>query len=222
MRSLLLPFALLGLSACAAGPVVHQATMPLELLRAQGQPPRMGETVMRAGSNAEDSLFSLGVYFDDDGATLGALRSVGWTVKLGTYCRDRDSWVQSVLIGPAGQVWRGFRTDVPAGPDRAQDWSSGSSQARGRGAVATPGLVEAMTAGGRFTLALEDDTGQRWNTATIDILTPDQRTQLFSANQVAFAAIDPAGVPVRSGMLVVVQPEPVSLPSPPRSCPSST
>ena len=134
MRTLLLPFVLLALSACATAPSVHQATMPLEILRDPGKPPRMGDSVLKAGADTQDSLFSLGVFFDSEGTELGAPRSVGWTVKLGAYCRNRDSWVQSVLIGPAGQVWRGFRTNVPAGPDRSHDWSSGSTGARGPGA----------------------------------------------------------------------------------------
>lgn len=219
MRTLLLPFALLALSACAGGPSVHQATMPLEIFRDAGNPPRMGEAVLRAGNAGEGSLFSLSVFFDSDGAELGAPLSVGWTVKLGNYCQDRDSWVQSVMIGPTGQVWRGFRTSVPAGPDRSQDWSTGSTGARGPGAVATPGLLDAMAAGGRFVLALEDDTGQRWNEAAIDTLTRARREQLFAANRVAYAAVDPATVPVKSAMLMVVQQAPFSPPSPPRPCP---
>lgn len=220
MRPIALLLAGLALSACATGPTVERARMPLELVRAEGQAPRMGEVHVFAGGYDEDAPFAFSIYFDPEGDTLGKPDSVGWTVKVGDYCKDRQSWVQSVVVGPEGQVWKGFRVEVPAGPDRHQDWSSGSSAAEGEGAVATPGLLQAVTAGGRFTIALEDDEGHRWHAQQIDTLSPDERQRLFADNLAAFRATDPAAVPVRSGLLRVVSPDYPALPSPPRRCPA--
>jgi hypothetical protein len=220
MRSLALLLAGLTLSACAGGPTVETAHMPLELVRAEGEAPRLGDVSVFAGGNEEDSPYAFSIYFEPEGDRLGKPRSVGWTVKLGDYCKDRPSWVQSVIIGPQGQVWKGFRVAVPAGPDRHQDWSSGHSDATGPGAAPTPGLVEAVTAGGRFTIALEDDEGQRWHAQQIDTLTPAQRQDRFEDNLEAFRRTDPATVPVRSGLLMAVALETPPLPSPPRSCPA--
>lgn len=194
--------------------------MPLELVRAEGQAPRLGDVSVFAGGYEDDSPFAFSIYFEPEGQTLGKPHSVSWTVKLGDYCKDRPSWVQSVILGPDGQVWKGFRTMVPAGPDRHQDWSSGSSAAEGPDAVATPGLLAAVTAGGRFTIALEDDEGHRWHAQQIDTLSPARRERGFADNLEAFRRTDPATVPVRSGMLTVMSPDYPPLPSPPRRCPA--
>lgn len=221
MRVVLLLLAGLTLSACATtAPTVETATLPLEIVRAEGQAPRMGDVSIFAGSYEEGSPYSFAIYFDPDGDALGSPTSVGWTVRLGDYCKDRPSWVQSVILGQNGEVWRGFRVGVPAGPDRHQDWSSGSSQAEGPDAFATPGLLEAVTAGGRFTVALEDDEGRRWHAQQIDTLSPAERQRLYSQNLEAFRAIDPAQVPVRSNMLVVASLDRPALPSPTRRCPT--
>jgi len=110
---------------------------------------------------------------------------------------------------------------VPAGPDRHQDWSSGSSAAEGPDAVATPGLLEAVTAGGRFTIALEDDEGHRWHAQEIDTLSPADRERRFADNLETFRQMDPVAVPVRSGLLRLYTPDYPALPSPPRRCPAA-
>lgn len=191
------------LSACATAPEMQTVRMPLEILRAEGEAPRMGEVYLMAGDYKEGSPFSFNVWYRPQGGTLGIPASVSWTVKFLDYCRDRPSWVQSVVIGPSGQVWRGFRVSVPAGPVRSQDWSSGSSRATGPNAFATPGLLEAIISGGRFTLALEDDTGQRWRPVVIDTLDPEARERLFAANMEALAAA-PADTPVAGERLLRV------------------
>jgi len=174
-------------------------------MRTEGQPP--GEVSLFAGSYDEASLFSLAIGFKPEGKDLGPPRWMGWTVKFGDYCRDRPSWVQSVVNGPSGQVWRGYRVSVPAGRIRAQDWSSGADAASGPGAVPTPGLLDAVAAGGRFTFALEDDEGQRWNEVVVDTLDPAEREKLFRA-----APPPPAPVPGQ-GMLVVRElPRPTAQP----------
>lgn len=219
MRYLFPLLGALALTACAPTPDIHTATMPLEILRAEGQAPRMGEVKLSAGSYGADAPFSLDVWFNHDEDGLGPPRQVGWTVKFGDYCRDRPSWVQSVLIGPSGTVWPGFRVHVPAGPDRTQNWSSGSTGARGPGAQATPGLLEAMAAGGVYRLALQDDEGRLWNEVTIDTLTPVQWRRLFAVNQAAVAKADPA-MPPRSETMLVLRPTPrADIPTPPRRCP---
>lgn len=225
MRTLALLTAALTLSACAttpapvSAPPVERAHMPLEILRAKGEAPRMGEAYLMAGSYREDSLFSLRVGFDSDGEQLGQPDYVGWTVRFGNYCKDRPSWVQSVLIGSSGQVWRGFRVAVPPGPDRMQDWSSGATGAVGPDAGTTAGLLEVIAGGGRFTLALEDDDGERWRPTVIDTLTPAERERLFEANRRAVLAADPDMPVAEERLLVVVEAPPVTLPNPPRPCP---
>lgn len=211
MRTLHLLLAALALSACAPVAKIYDARLPLEILRAEGEAPRMGEVVLSAGGYEESAPFSFDVWHDSDGASLGKPRAVGWSVKFGDYCRDKDGWVQSVLVGPTGQVWRGFAVAAPAGPDRPQDWSSGYVEAQD--------LLDAIAAGGRFTLALEDDEGQRWNEAVIDTLSPARRERLFAANLKALAAADPA-MPVRGETMLMVVEEPrVVLPWPRRKCP---
>ena len=206
-----LSFALLG-----AITVVGCATVPsapvIETVKLQTEDQPPGEVSLFAGSYDQASLFSLAIGFEPVGKDLGPPRWVGWTVKLGDYCRDRPSWVQSVVIGPSGQVWHGYRVGVPAGRIRAQDWSSGADAASGPGAVPTPGLLDAVAAGGRFTFALEDDEGQRWNEVVVDTLEPAEREKLFRA-----APPPPPPVPGQ-GMLVVGTPP--SAPAGYQSCDS--
>lgn len=220
MRILALLMSGLSLAACAtSGPPIETAKMPLEIIRAEGQAPRLGDVRILAGGERAVSPYAFSIHFAPAGDLLGSPTSVGWTVRLGDYCKDRPSWVQSVILGQDGQVWRGYRVQVPAGPDRHQDWSSGSSQANGPGAFATPGLLEAVTAGGHFTIALGDDEGRHWHAQKIDSLSSAERQRLFSDNLEAFRATDPAEVPVRSDMLMTRSLERPPLPSPPRRCP---
>jgi hypothetical protein len=208
----------MAVSACATSPAIELATMPVEILRAEGQPPRMGDVVLEAGGYLEENPFGLNVWFNSDGKTLGKPRQVSWRVRLGDYCRDRPSTVQAVLVGPSGQLWKGWRRDIPAGPDRPSDVVTGSSGATGPGAVATPGLLEAMAEGGVFTVALEDDEGRVWNRVAVDTLRPARRLELFADNQQAVRDADPA-MPARSPqMLTVVERQPYT-PPPPRPCP---
>lgn len=149
---------------------------------------RVGGITLVAGDIQEDSPFVLSLGFGEADATLGELTDVTWTMRFGDYCRDRPSWLQSVVVGPDGQVWRGYRVPVPAGPDRNQDWSSGGNGADRYGGPATPGILAAMAGGGRVILALEDDRGERWNAVTIETLTPAERESLYQA----FIAESPA------------------------------
>lgn len=222
MRALVPLFAALALSACAGvtpgGPPIVKGRLPLDILRDPGQPPRMGEVRVEAGGYQPGDPFMFDIYFDSDGTTLGRPRSVSWQMKFGDYCRDRPSYLQSILIGPSGRIWRVRQVFVPAGPDRGQDWSSGGFDTDdGPNAQA---LLDAVAAGGRFTLALEDDAGQHWNTAVIDTLTPAERQRQFAANLAEFAKVDPSTVPVASDLLMVAPLEVAPLPSPPRPCPA--
>lgn len=218
IRSISVAVLALAASACATIPEAQRVQMPLEIVREEGQHPRLAAAVLRAGSYADDSPFSFSIHFDE-GIALGEPRSVGWTANFRDYCSDQPSWLQSVLIGPSGQVWRGFRVFVPPGPDRSQYWSSGATGATGVVAQATPGLLEAIASGGRFTLALENEEGLRWEKAVIDTLTPAERGALFRTNQIALRDADPA-IPIKEArMLIAVERAPFSPPASPRPCP---
>lgn len=218
MRPLLLLFAALTLSACASGPAILKATMPLEILRDDGQPPRLGEPRLKVGGYRGEAPFSLGIGFDSDGSTLGKPTSVTWSMYFDGYCRDTGSVLRSVLIGPSGQIWRVRQVFVPPGPDRQQYWSSGGF-GNGYGGSDTQALLDAAAIGGRFTLALEDEHGQLWNSQVFDTLDPAERQRQFAANVAEFEKADPTTVPVKSDMLIVTESPPFAAPWPPRACP---
>ncbi|NBW07903.1 MAG: hypothetical protein EBR82_07740 [Caulobacteraceae bacterium] len=212
----------MALSACAAGPAVQRATLPLEILRDAGQPPRMGEVRMTVGGYREGEPFMLDVYFDRAGETLGQPTSVSWQHRFMDYCRDTPTWLQSVLIGPSGQVWGVQRVFVPAGPVRQQDWSSGGFSLDRQPGAETQALLDAMADGGRFSLALRDDEGQLWNRAELYILPRNARDRLYAANRatLATAVANPEATPVATApMLEVREAEPVRIPATPGACP---
>lgn len=170
-----------------------------------------GKLALEAGGTEAHDPFDITFDFKSDGDALGRPVGVGLQLLFGAYCRDRDSWVEAVLIAPSGQRWPAHRVSVPPGPDRLQDWSSGY--------LDDPALIDAVEAGGRFTLALQDDEGRLWNAVEIDTLSPAQRQQLLVASR------PPAGAPAPDadadgGMIEVVEQPPVALPSPPRPCPA--
>lgn len=206
MRQLLLAFAALVLSSCSTPPAPVERQMRVETVRLEPT----GELSLRAGDYVDVSGFGFLIGFENDAADLSTPNSVTWGIGFRNYCRNRDSWVQSVVVGSSGEVWRGYRVFVPAGPDHPQYWSSGGSGSDAYGGPATPGLVEAAAQGGRFILAVEDDEGQRWNSVAIETLTPTARNQLFAAQ--------PAAKPRETEMLVTASAPPVAS-GPRRSCP---
>ena len=210
MRVLILAAALI-LSGCSASAVAGAGQTGAEVVRID----RSGDVSLMAGSIEEGASYSFNVWYENAGAQLGEPTGVGWSIRFGDYCRDRFSFVQSVLLGPQGQVWRGYRVPVPAGPVRAQDWSSGSDGAEAYGGPPTPGLLEAMTEGGRFTLALEDDEGQRWNAVEIDTLSSTERERLYQT----FIAANPDPAADASDGMLVVEVLPPGPSGPPRACP---
>lgn len=165
------------LSSCATSSTFENS-IRREKVRLERQ---SGELTLKAGTYANESGFVFSIGYANSASALGAPTDVNWTVQTLNYCRDRPSWVQSVLIGPAGETWRGYRVALPAGRVRSQDWSSGSDGADRYGGPSTPGLLDAVERGGQFTLALEDDTGLRHNAVVIDTLTPPEREALFHA-----------------------------------------
>ncbi len=206
MRPLLCAFTALVLSSWSTLAESAPQQMRTETVRLEPA----GELSLKAGDYVDASGFDFAIGFENDAADLSAPNSVTWSIGFQNYCRNRGSWVQSVVEGPSGQVWRGYRVFVPAGPDHRQYWSSGGNGAEAYGGNATPGLLEAATQGGRFILAVEDDEGQRWNAVAIETLTPTERNQLFAAQ--------PASGPRETRMLVVASPPPVTA-SPSRVCP---
>lgn len=173
-----------------------------------------GKIALEGGDTGENDPFYVFFDFASDGDALGRPVGVGLQLRFGAYCRDRDSWVEAVLIAPSGQRWPAHRVSVPPGPDRLQDWSSGY--------LDDPALIEAVAAGGPFTLALQDDAGQLWNAVVIDTLSPAQRQQRLVASRTPAGDTAPAAAPdADGGMIEVVEQAPVALPSPPRPCPAA-
>lgn len=206
MRPLL--FALTALALSCGSTSAWSATQQMRVETVRLEP--KGDLSLKAGDYVDVSGFGFELWFENDAADLSTPRSVTWSIGFRNYCRTRDSRVQSIVVGPAGQVWRGYPVFVPAGPNHPQYWSSGGSGAAAYGGPATPGLLEAVTQGGRFILAVEDDEGQRWNEVTIDTLTPTARNKIFAAQ--------PASPPRETEMLVVASSPPVA-PSQTRTCP---
>ena len=207
MRSLPLAVAALVLSSCSTVSGSAEAQMRTETVRLEPT----GDLSLRAGDYVDASGFSFNIGFDEEASDLSKPDSVTWSIGFRNYCRNRDSWVQSIVVGPSGQVWRGYRVFVPAGPIHPQHWSSGGNGSDAYGGPVTPGLLEAAAEGGRFLLAIEDDEGQRWNAVTIDTLTPSERNRLFAAQ--------PTNQPRETEMLEVRAAPPVA-PQPQQSCPS--
>ena len=206
MRSLPLAVAALVLASCSTLPVATEAQMRVETVRLEPT----GDLSLRAGDYVDVSGFSFDIGFEENATNLSAPDSVTWSIGFRNYCRNRDSWVQSIVTGPSGQVWRGYRVFVPAGPNHPQYWSSGGSGSEAYGGPSTPGLLEAAAEGGRFVLAIEDDEGLQWNAVAIETLTPSARNQLFAAQ--------PVSQPRQSEMLEV-RSAPPALPQPLQSCP---
>lgn len=206
MRPLLFAITALVLSSCSTLPGPAEEQMRKETVRLEPT----GDLSLRAGDYVDVSGFSFYIGFENDAADLSTPKSVTWSIGFRNYCRSRDSWVQSVVLGPSGQLWRGYRVFVPAGPDHPQHWSSGGSGSDAYGGPATPGILEAAAQGGRFILAIEDDEGQRWNAVAIDTLMPTARNQLFAAQS--------ASEPRKTEMVEVASAPPVASRSL-RSCP---
>lgn len=212
MRALVLTFAALALSlspgaGARAAPPVVDVRMSFESLAAEGK------VALEAGDTGKTDPFDIFFDFESEGEALGRPVGVGLQLRFGAYCRVRDSWVEAVLIAPSGQRWPAHRVSVPPGPERLQDWSSGY--------LDDPALIEAVEAGGKFTLALQDDEGQLWNAVVIDTLSSAQRRQLLVASRTPPGVTAPDGVPdADGGMIEVVEQGPVALPSPPRRCPA--
>lgn len=179
MRPHLFAIMALVVASCATPPMSAGEQMRTETVKLEPT----GELALKAGDYVDVSGFVFMVGFENDAVDLSTPNSVTWSIGFRNYCRNRPSWVQSVVIGPSGQVWRGYRVFVPAGPDHPQYWSSGGSGSDAYGGPATPGILEAVAQGGRFILAVEDDEGQRWNAVAIDTLTLASRNQLFAAQQ---------------------------------------
>lgn len=206
MRPLLFAVAALVLSSCSTLPESAGEPTRTETVRLEPT----GDLSLRAGGYVDVEGFGFQIWFENDAADLSTPKSVTWGIGFKNYCRNRDSWVQSVILGPDGQVWRGYRVFVPAGPDHPQHWSSGGNEADEYGGPSTPGLMEAVARGGRFVLAVEDDEGQRWNAVAIDTLEPASRNRLFAAQ--------PASEPRQTEMLAVVSAPPAAARGP-RACP---
>lgn len=194
MRLLLRAVTALALSACSTLPQTVAEPLRTETVRIDAT----GDLSLKAGGYVDVAGFAFDIWFDNDATDLSTPTLVTWGIIFKNYCRNRDSWVQSVIEGPDGQVWRGYRVFVPAGPDHPQYWSSGGNEADQYGGPSTPGLMEAINRGGRVILAVEDDQGRRFNAVAIDTLTPETRDQLLAAQ--------PASEPRQSRMLEVVSP----------------
>lgn len=207
MRPQCLAIIALVLSSCTSIPETPSTPMRSETVRLEPT----GELSLRAGDYVETSGFVFVIGFEEDAQDLSTPDAVYWSIGFRNYCRDRPSWVRSIVKGPSGQIWGGYPAFVPPGPDHPQHWSSGSSGSEEYGGPATPGILEAITQGGRFILAVEDDEGQLWNAVTIDTLTPEARNRLFAAQ--------PSSAPREESKLVVVPAPEAAANRSPRACP---
>lgn len=191
MRALVALLGAAALVSCASGSGPSDARMPLEIYRAEGEAPRLGPVMLVVGEYASTSPYVFRIWFQNDGATLGAPEMAGWGIQFTDYCRDRRSWIRADLIGPAGQRWEGQRETVPAGPERHNDWAAGPASGTGPGRMPAD-MADALAAGGVFTLQLQDEDGDVIAIHTFDTLTPAKRQALFSSNYQRFLAADPA------------------------------
>jgi len=209
---------LLALPAC------HAAQAQTASLRADTQLSHVnGELVtvdvLEAGAHGLESPFSFTISYDGQGEELGNVFSVSWSISFDDYCRDKHTWVQTILEGPDGQIWRGYMVGVPAGPDRTQTWSTGATGANAPGAFPTPGLLEAMEKGGLFKVAYVNGEGGRWDIATIDTLDRERRAALINEFHARLEETKGASNKVDRGPVMVVQAPRAQLPYPPRPCP---
>lgn len=208
----LLPVLFAGmLAGCGSVAATSDIAPRLETVHFEGP----DELALRVGHYRQNSPIQFAIFYADAGEDLGAPTGVGWTILFEDYCRNRDSWVQSVLIGPSGQVWRGYRVPVPAGSDRVQNWSSGGDGMEEFGGPSTMGLMDAVAAGGQFSLALEDDEGRRWKAVDIETLTPPERERLFAD----YVANQGTPSPPRASLIEVEPPRARSSRIGPRRCP---
>lgn len=122
---------------------------------------------------------------------IGEPYRASWHVSLGDWCPAEETVVSPVLTAPSGQSWSGHGRLAPAGgfhPDERTRLFGGSDD---------PDLMAALDAGGRFTLALEDEKGRRWNEVAIVFPDADARRRMNADNLALLRATDPASIPPR-------------------------
>lgn len=229
MRAFILGLVALGLTSCtsvpdqqAASAVPYRMTMPLHILRAEGEAPRLSDVELTSDAGDGDRPVWLRILFNTSGDELQAPRLVQWSITITDFCRDEPSVLSSYLVGPDGQEWRGSSIFVPAGPDHPRFWSAGTSSSEGRYLPANVGLNEAAALGGIFTLQMRDSSGAIVDEWKLDTLTPQERDQAFAANLAKLRAPDSSTLPVTAPQLLVMGEQERFTPTyPPRPCPTA-
>jgi len=151
----------------------------------------MGLPALQVGDRMADAA-AVRVFFNQAEGRLVGVRSASWVADWSTVRPDAAVDASMVLTAPDGQRWTARTRKVPAGGLPAECTmritipSSGFDD--------TGDLQRALEAGGRFTLAIEDGTGRRWNETVLDTLSPDERARLFAGELTTFQALDPATV----------------------------
>lgn len=190
-------------------PVELQGSLPAGIQRQrEGGGISLGPPVVVAGK-FEDAAW-LQVNLTNLDGEVGAPNHVSWHMSVTDWCAARDSSVSTVLTDPSGRQWRDGELRVPAGgvhPGEAH---------RVFGRSEDPDLLALLDTGGRFTLALEDDQGQRINEVAIQIPGPAARRRMHRDNRALLRATDPASVPPRRQDRVEYV-APVVVPGPPRA-----
>lgn len=120
------------------------------------------------------------------GSDLNALFGAVLKVKAGSGPPPPDSWTHFVITAPSGQTWRRART---APRDAGGMLGSGFPL---HDDPALPGLADALLAGGKFTVALEDTTGRLWDEMVLDTALRPERERLWNETQAEFAASKPS------------------------------
>lgn len=180
-----------------------EATIPPAIQRLDAARIALGPPYVSAGDRDGPVWLNVTLSRSDD--EIGEPYRASWHVSLGDWCPAGETVVSPVLTGPSGQTWSGHGRLVPAGgfhPEEPRRLFGGSDDAD---------LMAALDAGGRFTLALEDERGRRWDEVVIVLPDADARRRMNAANLALLRATDPASIPPRrreDRMDLVVVPAP--------------
>jgi len=118
---------------------------------------------------------------------------VAWSLALGDYCNNDPAVVWAILVGPGEQYWSSPGIAVEPGPVRSRT----PPTVLGFGGEDSEGLLEAVAAGGPFTMLLIDDDGRQFNHTVVETLTPEAREAQYAEAREALYATNVSELPLR-------------------------